>query len=89
MLVCSVICPPYCGVPSLFHQFPVAAVVVGVVVTVGEVLVVVVVLVAVVVVLVVVVSVVEDVVGDLAQDAKTRDVTNRKVNAIQITPLFI
>jgi len=64
-------------------------VVVGVVVTVGEVIVVVVVLVAVVVVLVVVVSVVEDVVGDLAQDAKTRDITNRKVNAIQITPFFI
>jgi hypothetical protein len=59
---------------------------VGVVVTVG---VVVVVLAEVVVVLVVVVSVVEDVVGDLAQDAKTRDVTNRKVNAIQITPFFI
>jgi len=86
MLVCSVICPPYCGVPSLFHQFPVAAVVVGVVVTVGEE---VVVLVVVVVVLVVVVSVVEDVVGDLAQDAKTRDITNRKVNVIQITPFFI
>jgi hypothetical protein len=63
-------------------------VVVGVVVTVG-VGVVVVVLAEVVVVLVVVVSVVEDVVGDLAQDAKTRDVTNRKVNAIQITPFFI
>jgi hypothetical protein len=72
----------------LFHQFPVAAVVVGVVVTVGEVVVVLVV-VEVVVVLVVVVGVVEDVVGDLAQDAKTRDVTNRKVNAIQITPFFI
>jgi cbb3-type cytochrome oxidase cytochrome c subunit len=53
---------------------------------VGEV---VVVLLVVVVVLVVVVGVVEDVVGDLAQDAKTRDITNRKVNAIQITPFFI
>ena len=78
--------PPYCGVPSLSHQFPVVTVVAVVV------LVVVIVLVVVVVVLVVldiVVDAVVDVVVFVAQDAKTRDVTRKQVSAIQMAPPFI
>ena len=72
--------PPYVGVPSLSHQFPVTVVVVEV--EVGG---------AVVVVVVVVVDVGVDVVVVvvLLQDAKTIDVTMRQVSAIQIAPFFI
>jgi uncharacterized membrane protein len=83
----TTIVPPDCGVPRLSHQLPVTVVVVGaavvVAVAVGWVVVVVVV-----VVMDVVVDVGMDVV-DVAQDAKTRDVTMRQVSTIQIIPLFI
>jgi hypothetical protein len=74
-------------VPSESHQFPVAVVVVGVVVEVGAV--VVEVGAVVVVVVVVVVDVGVDVVVDVAQDAKTRDVTMIQVSIIQVIPLFM
>ena len=81
--------PPYSGVPSLPHQFPVTAVVD--VVEVGGAVVVVVVVVDVFVVVVVVVDVGVDVVVVvvLLQDAKTIDATMRQVSAIQIAPFFI
>jgi len=79
--------PPYCGAPSLFHQLPVAVVdVFGTVV--GAVIVVVVVLVGV-AVTVLVVAVVEVVVVDVAQDAKTSDISMRQVSKIQITFFFM
>jgi hypothetical protein len=95
VLIRRVIVPPYCGVPRLSHQFPVTAVVVAVVV-VGVVVLVVVVVVVLVVVLVVVVVVVlvvdvgiEVDVVVLLHEAKTIDVTTRKVSNPQIIPLFI
>jgi hypothetical protein len=81
------ISPPYCGLPRLSHQLPVAAVVVGVVV--GAVVVAVVGGAVLVVVVVVVMGVVVDVVADVAHDAKTSDITIRQVNTIQIALLFI
>jgi len=83
-----VISPPYCGVPSEFHQFPVVEVVVGaVVVAVVEVVLVV----LMVVVMVVVVLVVIEVTGVVlvVQEAKIRDVTINPVNNIQVIPFFI
>jgi hypothetical protein len=89
LFIRTVIIPPYCGVPSAFHQFPVTAVVVEVVVVgVVVLLLVVVVVVVVIVVLVVDVGVEVDVVV-LLHDAKTSDVTMRKVSNPQIIPLFI
>ena len=81
------IVPPYCGVPSLSHQFPVEGLVV-VVLVVADVVVVVVVFVVVVVLVLVVVDV-DVIVVVLVQDAKTIDITIRHVSAIQIAPLFI
>jgi hypothetical protein len=80
--------PPYVGVPSLSHQFPVTVVVVEVEVG-GAVVVVVVVVFVVVVVVVVDVGVDVVVVVVLLQDAKTIDATMRQVSAIQIAPFFI
>ena len=80
--------PPYVGVPRLSHQFP-AVVVVAVVVTTADVVVDVMVNVGVVDVLDVVLVVLVDVALDLAQDARTSDITMRKVSTIQINPLFI
>ena len=80
--------PPYCGVPRLSHQFPLAVVVV----VFTEVVVVVVVEDAVGVLVVDVVFVgVEvgvEVWVDVLQDAKTKDATIRKVSTIQIVPFF-
>ena len=80
--------PPYCGVPSLSHQLPVALAVAVVVVVLGMVMGVDVafevgwdVVDAVDVEIVVVV--------DLAQDAETSDATMRHVRIIQIVPFFI
>jgi len=77
--------PPYCGLPRLSHQLPLAAVVVDIVV-VG--------VVGMTVVVDVVVRVDVDVgvdvdVVDVAQDAKTSDVTMRHVSTIQIAAFFI
>ena len=85
------IAPPYCGVPRLFHQFPVVvvSVVVGERVVVGVEVVVDVVVVFVVDVVVDVGMEVVDVVVDLAQDAKTSDVTMIQISIIQTNPLFI
>ena len=90
----TTIMPPYWGVPRLSHQFPVVAVV-DVVLEVNTAVVVVVdateareVDVTTTVVLPVLdVGVLVDV--DVEQDIKATDATMRKVNAIQITPLFI
>jgi hypothetical protein len=81
-----VISPPYCGLPSVSHQLPdtVVGLVVVIVVEVGLD-----VDVDVMVEIGVEVDVALDVVVDLAQDAKTSDVTMRKVNTIQKAPLFI
>lgn len=81
--------PPYCGVPSLFHQFPLAVVVVAVVAVVVAcvvviVLVVVVVVVGVGVVLVVVVGAVELVL----HAASSMAATSNKQKDNQITLLF-
>jgi hypothetical protein len=81
--------PPYCGVPRLFHQFPVTGVVVAVVVVGAVVLVVVVVVVLVVVGVEVVCIGAEVDVVVLLQDAKTSDVTMRQVSNPQIILLFI
>ena len=82
--------PQYCGLPRLSHQFPVAKVVTetAAVVTV-DVLVEEAVVDIFVLVLIDVAEVVEVDVVDEAQDAKTSDVTIRKVSTIQIIPLFI
>jgi hypothetical protein len=84
--------PPYCGVPSLSHQFPVPVVVAVTVVAVDVVEVVVDVIAAVVVVVVVsaggVVAAVVAVVDEL-QDAKTTEATSRNVTNPQMTPFFI
>jgi hypothetical protein len=82
-----VIVPPYCGVPSESHQFPVVAVVVGVVVVETAVEVVVFVVVVVVLVVVVVFVVVDDVF--VVQDASTIESTNKKLKPNQIIFLFI
>jgi hypothetical protein len=88
----SVIVPPYCGVPSLSHQLPVAAVVDVVEIVVFGVLVGVLVEIAVGVLdaaieVVVDCRIVAEV--DVEQDAKTSDITMRQINNIQIVPLFI
>jgi hypothetical protein len=83
-----VIVPPYCGVPSESHQFPVVAVVVGVVVVETAVEVVVFVVVVVVLVVVVVFVVVVDNVF-VVQDASTIESTNKKLKPNQIIFLFI
>jgi hypothetical protein len=88
VLIAKVSEPPYCGVPRISHQFPVALVVVAVVVVGVVIWVVVVVVVVLVVVVVVDVGVEVDVVV-LLHDAKTSDVTMRKVSNAQIIPLFI
>ena len=84
--------PPYSGVPSVSHQFPVevvvAVTVVAVLVDVVEVGTDVVVVVEV-MAAVVGVSVVLDVVVELAHDAKKNDVTKRKVIDTKIIPFFI
>jgi hypothetical protein len=80
--------PPYCGVPRLSHQFPVAVVVVVAVVEVVTFEAVVVVLVVVVVFVVVVDAEVVDVVF-VVQDANKSDATRTKVSVIQVIPLFI
>jgi len=82
--------PPYCGLPSLSHQFPVVIVVVAV----GFVVFAVAVMVARVVVLAnvdVVMDVVTDgmVDVDVLQDPKTSDVTKSQASSTQITPFFI
>jgi hypothetical protein len=82
-----VIVPPYCGVPRLSHQVPVATVVVVDAVVVGTVVVTLVVGFVVWVGVVVVVDVEIDVVPE--QDTKTSDVIMRNVSTIQIAPLFI
>jgi hypothetical protein len=81
------ISPPYCGLPSLSHQFPVDGVDVGF--TVDKV-------VEVVLGAVAVTEVVNMVVWDLpvtdvdvVQEAKINDVKMREVSTIQINPLFI
>jgi len=90
VLIAKVSEPPYCGVPRISHQFPVALVVVAVVVVGVVVVVVVLVVVVVVVVVVLVVDVgIEVDVVVLLHDAKTSDVTMRKVSNAQIIPLFI
>jgi hypothetical protein len=83
--------PPYCGLPSLSHQFPIVTVVVVLVVETGGFVVVVVVVVVFVVVVVLPGEVDIDVVGVvvLLQDAKTVDITIRQVSASQIAPFFI
>jgi len=85
----SVNVPPYVGLPSLSHHFPVAepveVVEVGFVVDTVEV---VMLEVEVVVFVVFVVVVVVVVVVALLQDAKSIDVTIRNVIASQITPFF-
>jgi hypothetical protein len=83
----STIVPPYCGVPRLSHQFPAAAVVVGVVVVTGAVVVVGAVVLVVVVVLVVLVVVVVDAV-DVEQDASNIAATRRKLKLNQINLFF-
>ena len=80
--------PPYCGLPSLSHQFPLAVVVVAIVV--GSV---VVVSGSVVVDVVFVVDVVEvaadvDTVVDLAHDASNMAATSMRLKPNQITLLF-
>jgi hypothetical protein len=81
--------PPYVGIPSLSHQFPVLAVEVTVCVIGCAVVVVVAALLVVLVVEVAEVIMDVEVVLDLLQDASTKDVAIRKVNAIQIILLFI
>ena len=85
-----VIVPPYCGVPSLFHQLP-AVVVAGVVV--DEVAVVVRVVVVCreieVVVVCIVVDIEVEVDVELLQEASNRAVTIRKLKQNQISLLFI
>jgi hypothetical protein len=83
--------PPYFGVPRLSHQFPIAALVVTVVVVGMFVLVVVNGEFAVVVVVVVFVDVDMEVEVDvdLAQDVKISEVTTRQVDTIQMAPLFM
>jgi hypothetical protein len=84
------ISPPYCGLPSLSHQFPADGVVVGF--TVDKVVEVVLAAVAVTEVVNVVfwdllVTEVDDV--EVVQEAKINDVMMREVSTIQIVPLFI
>lgn len=80
--------PPYCGVPSLFHQLPVVLAVAVVAVVLGMVM-------GVDVAFEVgwdvvdVVGVETVVVVDVAQDAKTNDVIMRQVSTVQIIPFFI
>jgi hypothetical protein len=86
--------PPYLGVPSESHQFPVGvvgaeAVAVVDAVDVGMVAVVVDVIIVVVVVGDKLVVVEVFVLVDVEQDANTNDITIRMVSAIQMTPLFI
>jgi hypothetical protein len=93
-LVETVITPPYCGVPKLFHQFPVlvavAIIVVDAVVTVVETwLVGVVATVVEADVDVVVFAFVVDVVVELPHDDNTKDVTKRKASDNKIIPLFM
>ena len=85
------IVPPYCGVPSLSHQFPVVVEVVAVVAVVigGEVVLVVVVEVALVVDVVVDVGLDEDVVVDVAQDASSIATTIKKLKPNPINLFFI
>ena len=78
--------PPYCGLPSESHQWPVGAdVTVDLDVTTAEVVVVELVGTTVEVVFVVVVVVV---VLELLQDARMSDVTMRHPSAVQINPFF-
>jgi nitrate/nitrite transporter NarK len=83
-----VIIPPYFGVPRLSHQFPVAAVVVELVVPVLVVVPAVVFVVEVTVVLVIVVVVV-DVAVFVVQDASSKAATSNKLKPNQIDLLFI
>ena len=79
--------PPYCGVPRLSHQFPVAVVVVGiVVVAVSEVVVVVVLAVVDVVLVLDVVDVGVDV--DVAHEASSIAVTSKKLKPNQMYLFF-
>ena len=83
--------PPYCGVPSLFHQFPVPVVVVVTVDTdVVDVVVVVVDVVEITTGVEVVVVVFEAaVVVDELQDARIIDATSKSVTNPQMIPFFI
>jgi hypothetical protein len=81
--------PPYCGFPSLSHQFPEMGLVDGVVELVGMTVADVACVVAVIFVVVAVVIVVEETVVALLQDAKTIDATMSRVITSQKVPLFI
>jgi len=83
LLIETVNVPPYCGVPSLSHQFPVALVVVVVCVT-GDVVAGVAVVVVVDDVVVKVVVTIDAVVVDVAQDANASDIAMRQVSTVQI-----
>jgi hypothetical protein len=80
--------PPYCGVPSESHQFPVEAVVVTVVV-IGVVVVEVVVVVVVLVVVVTIVDVGVDVFVDVEQDAISMEATIKRLKHNHIILFFI
>jgi len=80
--------PPYCGVPSLFHQFPLAAVVETEVVVETDAVVVVVLVVVVVVVVAVVELLVVVGVEFVPHDASSIAVTNSRLRLNQITLPF-
>ena len=89
LFILRVIVPPYCGIPSLSHQFPVAAEVDTMVVDgLGDVTEEWTDDVVVIVVDVIVELGADDVVA-VAQDAKISDVAMRQVISRQIAPLFI
>ena len=91
LLSCKFICPPYCGLPSESHQFPVAVVVVVVAVVVCGKVVVVLVVVDVAVLIDVVVDVDMDVeiVVDVAQDTSSIVATIKKLKPNQTSLFFI
>jgi hypothetical protein len=82
--------PPYCGVPSLSHQFPAepAEVVVGLADDIVAWIVVEVVVLAIVGAVVDVVAGI-DIEVEVEHEAKIIDITMRQVKAIQVIPLFI
>jgi hypothetical protein len=81
--------PPYCGFPSLSHQFPVVAEVEEVVTLVGVTVAAVVWVVVEILVVIEVVTVVDEVVVALLQDAKTIDPAKRQTKIVPKNPLFI
>jgi hypothetical protein len=85
----KIIVPPYCGIPRLSHQFPVTAVVVGVVVvTIAAVVVEVAVLVVVVVVVLVVAEIDVVDVFNVEQDDNSIAATRKKIKPNQINLFF-